>query len=199
MMPRANKILVRRVNWLGDAVMTTPALQRLRAAKPDAHITLLTHEKLADLWQGHPSIDEGITFRSGERAHRIILRLREQRFDTAVVFPNSHRSALEVFLARIPERIGYSRGGRGILLTRVLSPLPESAQMRKRSLADVQRRVAAGVPRETLSPAAPHVRHYLRLVAELGADRPPVAPLLHISADEVAPRRAFYPPPIRQR
>ncbi len=49
------QILVRGVNWLGDAVMTTPALLRLREAKPRAHITLLTPEKLGDLWTRHPA------------------------------------------------------------------------------------------------------------------------------------------------
>ena len=53
---------MRGVNWLGDAVMTMPALQRLRERFPQAQIALLTNEKIADLWQNHPSIDELITF-----------------------------------------------------------------------------------------------------------------------------------------
>ena len=60
------RILVRGVNWLGDAVMSTPALQRLREALPAAQITLLTHEKLANLWQRHPSLDAVMTFSPGE-------------------------------------------------------------------------------------------------------------------------------------
>ena len=52
----SQRILVRGVNWLGDAVMTTPAMLRLRESRPDAHITLLTHVKLKELWQGHPAI-----------------------------------------------------------------------------------------------------------------------------------------------
>src|ERR1019366_2649328 len=47
--PVRRRLLVRGVNWLGDAVMTTPALQRLREALPDSHITLLTHQKLSGL------------------------------------------------------------------------------------------------------------------------------------------------------
>ncbi len=58
----APRILVRGVNWLGDAVMTTPALLRLREKFPDAHITLLTPEKLKDLWIGHPAVNETISF-----------------------------------------------------------------------------------------------------------------------------------------
>ena len=64
--PSPRRILVRGVNWLGDAVMTTPALRRLREHFPQAHITLLTPEKLRDLWRQHPAVDEVIGFAAGE-------------------------------------------------------------------------------------------------------------------------------------
>src|SRR5882757_2455075 len=61
----SRRILVRGVNWLGDAVMTTPALLRLRERFPDAHITLLTPEKLRDLWLNHPALDAVVVFGAG--------------------------------------------------------------------------------------------------------------------------------------
>ena len=64
--PSAPRILVRGTNWLGDAVMTTPALLRLREKFPDAHIALLTPEKLRDLWTNHPAVNETISFATGE-------------------------------------------------------------------------------------------------------------------------------------
>ena len=66
--PAPGRILVRGVNWLGDAVMTTPAIQRLREAYPEANITLLTHEKLADIWRSHPHIDRVETFSGADNA-----------------------------------------------------------------------------------------------------------------------------------
>src|ERR1039457_216938 len=63
---RPRRILVRGVNWLGDAVMITPALLRLREKFPEAHITLLTPEKLKDLWRRHPAVNETILFEAGE-------------------------------------------------------------------------------------------------------------------------------------
>src|SRR5438552_10047478 len=90
------RILVRGVNWLGDAVMTTPALQRLREHFPRAHISLLTHEKLNQLWREHPSIDEVITFEDHESPVSVAARIRS--FGLAIVLPNSPRSALEVWL-----------------------------------------------------------------------------------------------------
>ena len=63
-LPPAPRILVRGTNWLGDAVMTTPALLRLREKFPDAHIALLTPDKLRELWL-HPAVDETIPFAPG--------------------------------------------------------------------------------------------------------------------------------------
>jgi heptosyltransferase-2 len=112
-----NRILVRGVNWLGDAVMTTPALRRLREFIPEAHISLLTHEKLAELWLRFPGIDEVLTFKSGESPWSLGKRLRAKSFDLALVLPNSPRSALEVWRARIPRRVGFARPWRNWLLT----------------------------------------------------------------------------------
>ena len=92
------RILVRGVNWLGDAVMTTPALLRLREKFPAAHITLLTPEKLKDLWLNHPAVNEIISFAPGESVFSVGKKLRAGKFDLALVLPNSPRSALEVFL-----------------------------------------------------------------------------------------------------
>src|SRR3989442_4006149 len=117
MISYAKRILVRGVNWLGDAVMSTPTLQRLREAARNSEITLLTHTKLADLFHHYPHIDELMTFHTSERLFALAKRMRERRFELALILPNSHRSALEAFLARIPQRIGY---GRRWLLTQTL-------------------------------------------------------------------------------
>src|SRR5208282_4341659 len=141
--PDPARILIRGTNWLGDAVMTTPALLRLREQFPDAHIALLTPEKLRELWLHHPAVNETISFAPGEsvfsvgrklrrwgeapdeppplrsgapsparedaRPTKAIPKLRTGKFDLALVLPNSPRSALETWLARIPQRIGYAR------------------------------------------------------------------------------------------
>ena len=129
----AQRILVRGVNWLGDAVMSTPALLRLRQARPQAHITLLTLDKLADLWRHHPAIDTVITFTRNDAVWQVARRLRSEQFHWAVVLPNSWRSALEVWLARIPQRLGYAGQGRATLLTQAIKPRPGAVRMRKRS------------------------------------------------------------------
>ena len=132
------RLLVRGVNWLGDAVMTTPGLERLRQALPDAHITLLTQEKLAPLWRQHPSLDAVLPFRAGENPWAIARRLRAEGFDTALVLPNSPRSALEVWLARIPQRIGYAAPWRNWFLTRAVPARPGQRRMHKRSVGEIK-------------------------------------------------------------
>lgn len=181
----AEQILVRGVNWLGDAVMTTPALLRLREAKPSASITLLSPEKLADLWLGHPAVDEVAVWRKGEGVWAVARRLRAGRFDQALVLPNSFRSALEVWLAGIPIRLGYRGNGRSLLLTHAAPRRADEMRMRKRSAKEIQR-LAAGpaLPATKIPPGAHHIHQYLRLTAEWGASAEPTAPVLSASPEE---------------
>jgi len=110
------KILVRGTNWLGDAVMSLPALRALRERQPDARITVLARGWVADLYRREPCVDEVLV----EPLKWSVLR--KQRFDAAILFPNSFRTALEVRLAGIPRRIGYDRDRRGFLLTDPIPP-----------------------------------------------------------------------------
>lgn len=179
--------------------MTTPALLRLREAHPAARITLLTHAKLADLWRNHRAVDEVISFQARESIWSIARRLRQQSFSTAIVLPNSPRSALEVFLARVPTRIGLAHPWRNIFLTQRIPPRRNIVTMRKRSPAEVRRLVASDprVSEPTFSPSASsshQMHHYLHLVAALGASADPVPPRIEIGDDEVrAVQKRFGP------
>lgn len=201
--PPPRRLLVRGVNWLGDAVMTTPALLRLRAALPDTHITLLTHEKLAGLWQGHPAVDEVVTFAPKEGGFSVARRLRRagdckspaRGFDAALVLPNSLRSGLEVRLAGIPRRIGYAGGWRDWLLTDAVPRRVGVVEMRKRTVAEVRRLVAdtQGAGGQPDVPAASHhIFHYLHLVAALGTKPEPLAPLIAVTDAEVVAVKAKF-------
>ena len=182
------RILVRSVNWLGDAVMTTPALLRLREAHPDAFIAVLSPEKLADLWVGHPAISMVLRFAPKERASSVAARLEDLGFQVGLALPNSFRSAFELWLAGVPNRVGYRGQMRRWLLTHTVAHRSGTVLMRKRTkreildLTEFSRGRDGGKP----YPAAAHqIYHYLRLVRELGASAEPVPPQLHISAAEV--------------
>ncbi len=182
--PASEKILVRGVNWLGDAVMSIPALQRLRQAKPRARITLLTPEKLAGLWEGQSFLDDLLLFSPGDGLWKTARRLRARQFSTAVAFPNSIRSALELWLGRIPQRAGYARPGRTLFLTNPVPPREGARPMRKRSAGEI-RQLLARAPSPPPPPAsAHHIHDYLRLVSVLGASAEPLPPRIAISQEE---------------
>ncbi len=118
--------MVRGTNWVGDSVITVPALRKLRKLFPDAHITLATRSVNEGLFLDANFIDDlqlhahtGVLSTIGQ-----IRETRKGRFDLAVLFPNSFGAALVPFLAGVPIRIGYATGGRRLLLTHPLN-LPE--------------------------------------------------------------------------
>lgn len=124
---KINRIVVRGTNWVGDAVMTIPALRQLRRLFPDAHLTLATRSWAKGLFQDVGFIDD-LMVHEGTGLRSVVQQVREWRrrnFDLAVVLPNSLETALVASLARVPLRIGYATDGRQRLLTHPLD-LPES-------------------------------------------------------------------------
>jgi heptosyltransferase II len=183
------RLLVRGVNWLGDAVMTTPALQQLRAHWPEAHITLLSPQHLVDLWGHHPSLNAVLGFELGETIWSVAGRLRSARFDAALVLPNSPRSAIETWLARIPRRIGYDMPWRHWFLTQRVAPRPDHVEMHKRSEREVKsligKRNSAAAGPTTVPSQAHQSFDYLHLVAALGANPMPHEPTVAITPEEI--------------
>jgi lipopolysaccharide heptosyltransferase II len=177
------RIVVRGLNWLGDAVMSTPALMRLREAHRGARITLLIGEKLADLFRSHPAVDEVLSFRSGEGVWAVSRRIRAGAFDLAVVLPNSPRAALEPMLAGVRRRVGLSRGWRDLLLSEAV-PAPAGAVRMKKLSAGTVRRYLSRPPRERwFQPGngAHQVHHYLGVVSAVGGKLDPTPPLIVVS------------------
>lgn len=185
-------IVVRGVNWLGDAVMSTPALMRLREARPAARVTILAPEKLAPLWRGQSFVDDVLSIAPRWGLWSVAREVRRRRFTAGLLFPNSLRSALELWLGGVPERVGVCARGRRLFLTRPLPHRPGAAGMRKRSPEEVRRRVAEGVPPDTFPSSAHHVRHYLYLTQALGAAPDPLPPRIELSAEEVAACRLKF-------
>ncbi len=112
------RILIRSSNWLGDAVMSVPALRAIRRGRPDAHVTVLTRAKLADFWKSVKEVDDVMAIEPGESIFSVARKLRE-KFDVAILFPNSPRVALEVFLGRVPRRVGFRARWRSVLINQI--------------------------------------------------------------------------------
>ncbi len=115
------KIVVRGTNWIGDAVMTIPALRELRRIFPGAKIFLHTRGWAKGIFQDAEFIDEILAFEnSGSKFKTVAAQaknLKQYNFDLAVLFPNSFESAFTAKLAKIPRRFGYAKEGRSFLLT----------------------------------------------------------------------------------
>jgi lipopolysaccharide heptosyltransferase II len=113
------RVVVRASNWLGDAVMSVPAVRAINRGRPDLRLAILTPAKLADLWRSVPEVDDVIAIEQGEGVFAVARKLRAGRFEAAIAFPNSIRTALEPWLAGIPRRVGYPGHRRGWLLNQI--------------------------------------------------------------------------------
>lgn len=157
------RILVRAVNWLGDAVLTLPAVEALDCRFPHAEVSLLANPWVSGLFVGQPAVDRIIEYRAGD-VHRGMMgrwrlanTLREGGFDLAILFPNSVDAALLPWLAGIPRRVGYPTDGRGWLLTHPVRCVPTT-------------------------PGRHQVERYLDIIRVLGGDRSP-SPRLRVTRE----------------
>ncbi|MDA7916116.1 lipopolysaccharide heptosyltransferase II [Verrucomicrobia bacterium] len=182
------RVLIRSVNWLGDVVMTLPAIERIRAGWPDASFSVLAPSKLADLWRMQSFVDEVIETDKKESVLSLGRRLRALKFDAAVVLPNSPRTALEVWLAGIPLRAGYGGGVRSLFLTGAIPRRTDVVTMRKRTEGEIRALVAEqnSAPRDPVPVESHHVSHYLHLAKALGFDDALSAPKLEVTPDALA-------------
>jgi heptosyltransferase II len=113
------RVVVRPPNWVGDVVMSVPALRQLRCVLPNAHITIAARPGTADIFMEADFIDDVLIFkRSGiASVWNQISEWRRRRFDLAVLFQNAFEAALIAALARVPIRAGYDTDRRSFLLT----------------------------------------------------------------------------------
>lgn len=113
-----DKILIRGVNWVGDCIMSIPAIRGIRKLHANAKISLLIKEKVSEIFKWENSIDEIIVYKTGlSNKLKLIKDLRDKDFSRAYLLQNAFDAALITYLARIPERVGYARDLRGFLLT----------------------------------------------------------------------------------
>lgn len=157
------KILVRGTNWIGDAVMSIPALRELRRTFPDARITLHTRSWADGLFRDASFIDELVTFDKSRWKIKDVYDnsqfLLRDGYDLALLLPNSFESALTSFLTRVPRRFGYNKDVRGLLLTDPIA-VPEWKNRRHEVfyylnlVSEVEKRLLG---RDTVSAAVPDI------------------------------------------
>jgi lipopolysaccharide heptosyltransferase II len=145
------RILIRSSNWLGDAVMSVPAVRAIKKGRPDAHLTILAPEKIAPMWRLISEVDEVLALPNKSLFTAMRLIATQKAFDVAILFPNSLRVALETW--RIPRKVGYRGHNRSWLLNQIV--------------------------REPKKPGPPehHAIRFLRIAEDCGADVDPAKPI----------------------
>jgi heptosyltransferase-2 len=132
---RIEKLLVRGTNWVGDAVMSIPALREIRRQFCNAHISLLVRPWVEDVYASAEFVDEILLYDKHGRhkgwkgMRRLVAELRARRFDLAILLQNAIEAALIAFWARVPLRLGYARDGRSFFLTHAIRIDPEARKV----------------------------------------------------------------------
>lgn len=127
------KILVRTTNWIGDAVVSLPALEALRNQFPESEIVLVSKPWVSEVYWHYPGMLRQIIYDPESKHHglaglgRLIDDLRAEHFDLAILFQNAFQAAWIAWRSRIPARIGYARDGRGWMLSDPVDVPPRGA------------------------------------------------------------------------
>ena len=170
---KIDKILLRVPNWIGDAVMTLPALSALKSLYPASDITVLAKARVLPVYAGNPAVSATVEYDSSG-AHkglkgrlRLAAELKEMGFSRAVLFQNAFEAALIAFLARVPQRVGYARDLRSPFLTKAIACSTEILEVH-----------------QTL--------YYLNIIKELGGETTETPlPKIFISSEERAKARKY--------
>jgi heptosyltransferase-2 len=127
------KIMVRATNWIGDAVMSLPAIEALRARFPNSEIVLVSKPWVSQLYWNYPAVTRQIVY-DAEGEHqgmrgfwKLVRKLHSERFDAAILLQNAFQAAWMAWCAGIPVRIGYARDGRTPLLSEAVEVPPPAA------------------------------------------------------------------------
>ncbi len=118
------RILIRSTNWVGDAVMTLPAIKAVKQNFPESSITVLAKPWVVPLFKDNPDVDKIIQYKKGKgfitdlaEMARVIGVIRKQEFDLAILFQNAFEAAFLTYFGGVRYRLGYNTDGRGILLS----------------------------------------------------------------------------------
>jgi len=131
-------LVVRTPNWLGDLVMSFPALSMLLEKYPG--MSLWSHPRVSGLIPVFfPSVNIHTT-----------RRIKNADITTLLLMTDSFRSAFQGYLSRIPKRIGYSKDMRGFLLTEGIDPPTDRSH--HHSLDYERLAVAAGAAGKPIAP-----------------------------------------------
>jgi heptosyltransferase-2 len=145
---RIQRLLIRSANWIGDAVMTTPAIRMIRKGFPNTHISLLAKPWVSPVFENSEHIDQLLIY-DGEKRHkgfsgkfRLARDLKKYKFDVAILMQNAFEAAFITFLSGIPIRIGYNTDARRLLLTHAV---PCTKEIKKKHQTEYYMNILRGI------------------------------------------------------
>src|SRR3989475_2421612 len=176
LVPAPERILVIKLRYVGDVVLATPVLSRLRESFPKAHLAMLVNPGTDDVVQDHPALDEVLVLERGNfaRQWRFVQDLRRQRFDLGIDLTDAARSAVLSWLSRAPVRLGYNSEGRwrGVLYTQVVDADRFAMHTVRYHLKATEALGLTGQPPAPLLTVAPEARRESdRLLREAGGGK----------------------------
>jgi heptosyltransferase-2 len=166
--------VVRPPNWLGDAILALPAIAAVRRHFESDHLAIAAVPAVAAIFREDTDVAPDRVINLSTETRAAIAMLEGEGFDIGILFPNSFRSAWQMWRAGVKERWGLSRSGRGVLLTR-----RSSVRLRRRGLVrhqcDYYRAVVTGLgipcPSDIMprvAPRTPSAERAAALLAEHG-------------------------------
>jgi len=163
-----NNILIRSTNWVGDAVMTLPALEAVRENFPESRITVLARPWVAPVFENHPAVKNTLIYNRHDGLKKNISEffhitnlVRKNRYDLTVLFQNAFEAALIAYLGGVKSRLGFDSDGRGFLLTH-------------------------GIKRSSEVFAVHQVEYYLSILKASGLEAESRTPVLYLSKKDIA-------------
>jgi heptosyltransferase II len=149
------RILIRASKWLGDSIMSIPAVRAIKNGRPDAHVTVAAPAKLAAVWKLIPEVDEIIAIPEDSLFATVRLIRQQHAFDAAILFPNSLRVALESWLAGVPRRVGYRGHSRSWLLNQIVRKRKDAGRIEHQAEKYLRIAREAGASLTSSDPAIP--------------------------------------------
>ena len=108
-MKNIKNLLIHSPNWLGDIIMSMPAIHLIKEKYEGIKITVMSKKSMLGIFEATDLVDDYIELKK-------FPKLRKYHFDAVLIFPNSFESAFRVFGHGIKMRIGYKADYRNFII-----------------------------------------------------------------------------------
>ncbi len=141
------RVLIRSSDLPDGAAMSVEAARRIKRGRPDLRLTVLVIDRLADFWRNISEVDEVLQIEDGSSVFAVARKIRG-RFDVAILFPSFLRPGVEIWLAGIPRRVGFSKPWRDLFINQFVRQRSGSLRYQENGPLRVAERIGADLAEE---------------------------------------------------